>query len=179
MRKSVYLSLFFFLPVFSAQAELCPSTAINMPATTPTDRFEYQQDSVVVIDKQTGLKWARCQLGYDWDKNNRACVQNDTATFTWTKALIFIKNDPLYLDEKGWRLPNIKELASLVEHKCYNPAINNEVFPGTQAGVFMSNTHVAGNGKVRAVNFSAGEVGVGLREDGYYLRLVKDADVAQ
>ncbi len=43
-----------------------------------------------------------------------------------------------------WRLPNIKELISLVEHQCASPAINETIFPDTPptAEVFSSS---AGN----------------------------------
>lgn len=181
MKKNLSILLLTLIPI-AVQAELCPSTSISAPSTTPSARFDFQQESLVVVDKQTGLKWARCAFGYSWDEVNRSCEQNESAKLTWTEALIFVKDNPVYLGEQGWRLPNIKELASIIEYKCYNPAINNDVFPGTVSDVFWSNTHVSGdisdNGgaSVRVVNFAGGEVGSNSRGTSNYLRLVKDAD---
>lgn len=178
MKKNIHILPLFFLPLFPVQAELCPSTSIGTPATTPTSRFEFQQDSEVVIDKQTGLKWARCQWGYSWDAGSTSCTVASDSDMSWKDALILVKNDAVYLGEQGWRVPNVKELASLVEYKCYNPAINNEVFPGTESDVFLSNTHVVGDGGIRVVNFSVGNILTVPNSDSgqYSLRLVKDAD---
>lgn len=47
------------------------------------------------------------------------------------------------LDDKyQWRLPNIKELTSLVDRQCANPAIRIDAFPYIpQKGGVWSNTH--------------------------------------
>ncbi len=163
----------------NANAEICASASIDMPATTPTSpRFEFTQDSEVVIDKKTGLKWARCQWGHSWDVGSGSCVEDSDNDLTWKDALLLVKENAPYLGEQGWRLPNIKELASIVEYKCYSPAINNEVFPGTRSGHFWSNTYVVGADYIRTVNFATGSVGSkpNSNDEQHYLRLVKDAE---
>ena len=59
-----------------------------------------------------------------------------------------------------WRLPNVKELLSVVEEACSEPSINEKFFPGTPGGEFMTSTMVAATGNsfeyVWAVNFNNG-----------------------
>jgi hypothetical protein len=40
----------------------------------------------------------------------------------------------------SWRMPNIKELGSLVERACHSPAIELEFFPSTPLAIYWSNT---------------------------------------
>lgn len=178
MKRLIVVLVIFFLPLLDANAELCPTRSIDMPASTPTSpRFDFQQDGLVVTDNKTGLKWARCQWGYEWDVANAKCIQvSVNFEMPWKDALKEVKDDPLYLGEQGWRVPNIKELASIVEHKCHSPAINNEVFPGTASGIFWTNSHVIGSSNIRTINFSTGEVGNKPSTEEHMLRLVKDAN---
>ncbi|MDX1812774.1 MAG: DUF1566 domain-containing protein [Gammaproteobacteria bacterium] len=151
-----------------------------LTATTPTSRFEVDQANVnIVMDKESGLRWARCPYSYQWDDSVNACVHDGStiSTYTWYEVLKYVKDNPVYLNEQGWRLPNIKELASLIELKCSNPSINTSIFKGSYPGDYWSNSHVVGSGSyVRIVNFYAGEVVTKLETSEAYLRLVKDAD---
>ena len=197
MRKIALLLTTFFLPVFTAQAELCPSNGIDIPESTPTSQFKVVDEAgqenfgtgQLVIDKKTGLMWDRCQWGRAWNPGTLKCEINinhsGSYTPNWKEAISIVKDDiseaSPYLGKSDWRLPNIKELASIVERKCFAPSINDEVFRSTDAAIFWSNTHVAGSLTMRVVNFGNGLVAGSEIEppeppSGYhtYLRLVRD-----
>jgi len=181
MRRILSTLLFALFPVYAAYAEICPGSAIDAPATTPASRFDVQPGGETIVDKQTGLEWAACPIGYTWDGvNQRRCVTDGSSpTFTWTQALLYVLGHPDYLAKQGWRIPNVKELASIVEYKCHNPAINHDVFPSdVVSGIYWSNTHWAGDiaGDIRVVNFDYGVVSLVANSEPHYLRLVRDAD---
>jgi hypothetical protein len=77
-----------------------------------------------------------------------------------------------------WRLPTVKELASLVD-RCAsnNVAINLAYFPNTKQASYVSATYDAGAPTLPwFVNFSGGEIGplpAGQWSSGLYLRLVR------
>ncbi|MDP4028446.1 MAG: DUF1566 domain-containing protein [Gallionella sp.] len=56
---------------------------------------------------------------------------------TWNAALAAAK-DANFAGHSDWRLPNIKELESIVESCGYNPAINRTLFPATPDEYFWS-----------------------------------------
>jgi hypothetical protein len=121
--------------------------------TAPASRFT-DHGNGTVTDVRTGLMWQRCMVGYTFSDNGTpgtladdSCTPSATTTFLWQQAL----QDAVALNAQGgfggfadWRLPNIKELISIVEHKCASPAINETIFPDTPptAEVFSSS---AGN----------------------------------
>ena len=49
--------------------------------------------------------------------------------------------------EVGWRLPNIKELLSIVEQQCLEPALNLQVFPNSFSSDVWSSSPFAVNGR--------------------------------
>jgi hypothetical protein len=115
-----------------------PTTALwadenpAVPATTPDQDFKfYPQDADYPNDgttyhKKTGLTWKRCAEGqsWSWDQVNEIGTCTGTAsTYTWQAALS--------LATDGWRLPNQKELNSILELARVGPAINATVFPYT------------------------------------------------
>lgn len=111
----------------------------NLPQATPSSRFSIAEGTA--IDTQTGLIWLRCTLGQRWNSTNQQCELNSqqARTYSWGEALTAADN----LTEAGfndWRLPNKNELASIIEHACTGPAINEEVFPSTALGGFWSST---------------------------------------
>ncbi len=89
-------------------------------ASTPNSRFELISNGSEVKDKDTGLIWQRCSLGQTYSNNK--CV-GEAKKYTWQKALYAVKT---LSDNSGknYRLPNIKELSSIVEQRCDHPAIN-------------------------------------------------------
>lgn len=75
----------------------------------------------VAYDPRTNLSWMRCSLGRDWA--GTGCV-GDLRRFTFDKA----RAESAAVGD-GWRLPTIRELASLVDHACGRPATDRVAFP--------------------------------------------------
>lgn len=94
----------------------------NIVKTKPDSLYTYNAAGDWVTDIATGLTWKRCVEGMSWSGNS--CIGNATS-FTWESALAHAAAQP------GWRLPNIKELGSLLEDACTYMAINENAFPGT------------------------------------------------
>lgn len=116
----------------SAHAQTCETG--KSPSTTPSGQFFNPADGTVT-DTQTGLMWKRCPEGQHWDKSNNACT-GEALQLNWQQALEQASNTNAGIGEplgySDWRVPNIKELASLVERTCQQPTINLNLFPDTQ-----------------------------------------------
>jgi hypothetical protein len=146
-----------------ALAQTCPA---NVKRTAPDSRYELQNSGAEVWDKQTDLIWQRCSLGQSWDGSS--CTGAATG-HTWQQALEAAK-----AAGGGWALPNKRELQSLVERGCYNPAVNITVFPNTASSWYWSSSSVAGNGDYAwGVAFDDGYDGLDYKGNGYYVRLVR------
>jgi hypothetical protein len=92
-----------------------------------------------VTDNETGLIWQKCSAG----QNNNATCSGSATNYTWNNALGYCNNLSL-AGQTDWRLPNIKELASLTDPSRCNPAINTDLFPNTIADNYVSSTTYAG-----------------------------------
>lgn len=119
---------------------LAQTCADSIPQITPSSDFKINADGTA-LHLPTGLMWSRCSLGQQW--NGATCLDaGETADnyFVWQHALQ--KADEfVFAGYADWRLANIKELASIIETACKNPAINLAVFPNTpEAEVYWSST---------------------------------------
>lgn len=106
-------------------------------ATSASERFDIGEHTV--IDLQTGLMWARCVEGLFGEM----CERSSMKKFTWEGALMLpftLNSNGGYEGYSDWRLPNIRELNTLVELQCENPAINQHMFPGTPARKMWSSS---------------------------------------
>lgn len=111
-----------------AAAQTCHS---QLYQHTPTERFVL--DGAVAIDKRTNLVWQRCPLGQVWNKSTSQCDFSVIAK-NWKEA-----HDSA---PEGWRVPNLKELASISEFSCNFPALNITVFPHLENWSFWTSTVV-------------------------------------
>ena len=146
----------------------------SITASTPTSRFTISDNTI--IDDTTNLEWQRCRLGTTWDGSADGCPDDDIAdneTYTWDKALEAAASNELK-SASDWRLPNIKELASIVEEACYNPAINLELFPDTPSDWFWSSSpHTTSSSDAWSISFYFGSGSHNERDDLSYVRLVR------
>jgi hypothetical protein len=96
--------------------------SVSMALACGTEgRFNVNSDGTVT-DTQTGLTWKRCLEGQTF--SSETCNESAEKP-TWSGALAKTTD--------VWRVPNIKELQSLVDETKHNPAINTTCFP-TPAG---------------------------------------------
>lgn len=128
MQKLIYLTVSVCM-ASAVQAQTCNP---NIVRTAPDSRYELVVGSggSEVLDKKTGLIWQRCSLGQTW--NGTTCTGTASA-HTWTDVLAKAK-----ALGNGYRLPNIRELKSLTEKACGEPAINSTFFPNTSLGLYQS-----------------------------------------
>ena len=82
---------------------------------------DFTKSGDVVTDNTTGLQWQ----------------DNETVGKTWTEAIDYC--EALNLGGTGWRMPNKKELLSLVDYAAYNPSID-AVFSHTTSHYYWSST---------------------------------------
>lgn len=154
------------------QAQLgCTNENTAIPASTPTADFTLHNDGTAT-HKTTGLMWMRCSYGQTWDGSN--CTGASSAVL-WIGALSVSQYG--FAGYSDWRLPNIKELASIVEHRCYNPSINPVVFPNTPHSEYWSSSPLEYSAfNVWYVTFNNGRVSFLSKSNTFRVRLVRSGN---
>ncbi len=107
-------------------------------------RFNICGSGDSILDTRTGLLWARCSYGKKWNSQTQHC-EGDAGIYNWQEALNVVveENKQQSLannNDKDWRLPNIKELASIVNTQCIYPAIDSKAFPDTNSAQFWTSS---------------------------------------
>lgn len=126
------LCLFCFFVSYLASSQTCLPA---FDASLQVDEF-VDNDDGTATDTSLGLVWMRCSLGQTWE--NETCT-GDASELTWQQALQAAHGFK-YADKLGWRVPNMKELASLTERSCVRPAINELFFPNTSSDDYWTST---------------------------------------
>jgi len=105
-----------------------------------TQRFKVLTEfgGAAVLDKETGLVWERAP--------DVTGGPNSNGTRTWSAAVYYCLNDVTIGGRKGWRLPSVVELASLVDPANSNPALpTGHPFSNVHLGIYWSGTTQADN----------------------------------
>jgi len=155
---TAFVATGFFLPKLIGAGESEPSappgptmkTLDQIPPTwsqklDASERFELVLDGEAVLDKETGLVWEQSP-----DATPRS--YNQACACCYQKVVG---------DRKGWRLPTVEELASLIDPNERYPALpSGHPFSGVQMAFYWSSTTVAYNSS-RAWHVGFGCAGVG------------------
>ncbi|MBN2498184.1 MAG: DUF1566 domain-containing protein [Deltaproteobacteria bacterium] len=102
-------------------------------------RSEPVQDQPVVADAVTGLVWQGCAAG----QSGIDCSGSVT-TSNWNAAVSYCDS----LDWGGstdWRLPDVKELYSILDARRVSTSIDPTAFPQTPASCFWSSSSYVGS----------------------------------
>lgn len=99
-------------------------TSSDVSAEAPEGR--YVVDAGTVTDTRTKLTWQRTP---------------DLTPRTFAQATPYCA--ALDLNGKGWRVPSIKELLTIVDESRWGPAIDPVAFPGTPSDYFWTSSPLA------------------------------------
>ncbi|MDO9041703.1 MAG: restriction endonuclease [Desulfocapsaceae bacterium] len=88
-----------------------------------------------VTDTRTCLMWRRCAQGQTWD--GKTC-KGEARTYTWREA--HNHHSHTFAGHRGWRLPNIDELKTLIDKSQGDPSIDSKAFPETPRLRFWSSS---------------------------------------
>jgi len=112
----------------------------SIPPSTPTSSFSVLGDGTVLAPR-TNLMWMRCLVGQTL--SGGVCT-GTASLFTWANALNAAKAQNV-AGHNDWRLPNVKELLSILEDRCNSPALNADLFPISELFTAWSSTPSAVN----------------------------------
>ena len=160
----------------SAQGAAAQQTCVAGQSSLQVTRFRDNGDGSVT-DVDSKLMWMRCSVGQSWV--NAQCTGQATA-YNWPDAVreanqISRSGDAFFND---WRLPALRDLATITDRGCENPRTNLILFPGTPSSVFWTSTPRPG-GKSEdlafALSFGAEGVVAARKDERFYVRFVRSA----
>jgi len=93
-------------------------------------------------------------------------------TYTWANAIAACKNLN-YAGHTDWRLPNIKELMSIVDYEAICPSIDQSFFNCQCSYYWSSSSCSYSTGSAWMVKFDAGFVNAYSKTSAVYIRPVR------
>jgi len=135
-------------------------------------RFVVSPDEQEVTDRLSGLTWRRCVEGLTFDGTRCA---GQPLVLQWMDTLAHAL-DEAHDTGVAWRLPNVKELASLLDHEGL-PHIDIKAFPGAANDILWTSSSFPTDPTPRCVAFTDGGTFACSQEGGEFgSRLVRDRD---
>lgn len=117
-------------------------------------KFEYNLDGTIT-SKDTFFVW----------------YQDENEPMVWEDAISFCENLD-FAQSSEWKLPNIKELQTLIDYKKFNPAVDDEFFPGVMPSEYWSSTPTS-EFSALFVNFFDGVVSMFNKDALLYPRCIR------
>jgi hypothetical protein len=135
-------------------------------------RFVVLPDEQEVTDRLTGLTWRRCLEGTSFD--GQGCAGKHLS-LPWLKTLAHARQQARDTGV-AWRLPNVKELASLLGYQRL-PYIDTKAFPGAKNDILWTSSSFPTDPTPRCVSFPDGiTFACSQGKGGLSSRLVRDRD---
>jgi len=131
-------------------------------------------DGLTITDNNTGLMWEIKVAG-------SGCLHCDDDTYSWSRAdaidtiwdWLDDVNAESYAGHNDWRIPNMRELISIVDYGEDDPAIHPDFGP-TRDQYWTSTSPVPrGDDPAVRVDFGRGEVGISDRGTTLHIRAVR------
>ena len=105
--------------------------------------------------------------GLIWQQQDDSIARTQANAITYCQELSLAGNN-------NWRLPNIKELTSIVDYRAENPSIDAAAFPNTtSSGYWSASNRASSLSAAWAVDFFRGLVLSGIKTSGLYVRCVR------
>jgi len=140
------------ITVTSSWAGTCRTETLSQ--STPTNQFVSLGETVV--DNATKLSWMRCAVGQQW--NGKRC-NGESKMLDWQTAMALVDtlNAQGIAGHSDWRMPMVPELASIVERQCFNPRMNEKIFPDAPSELFWTSMEKIGtNNYAYTLDFGGG-----------------------
>ena len=156
------------------QAAAAQQACTDAAASLAPARFQDNGDGTVT-DVESKLMWMRCSSGQQWQ--GKRCV-GAAEVYGWADAQRHAdktsRDGAAFFND--WRVPALRELATITDRGCKNPRTNLAVFPGTPAAPFWSSTARPGENageRVLALSFGAEGVMLARKDERFHVRLVR------
>jgi len=170
------LSSLVFVFSSTVNAQTCKKDFIK--ETHPKGQYLINDDGTVT-DIVNGFMFQLCSVGQVFNEEDISCTGQPTTFLDWPQALHGASQEMSFAGYDDWRIPNIKELSSLVERACVAPAIDLSVFVSTPSSVYWSSTfdHTSSYNNIvvqgRVVNFADGTEVIDNVSEDHFIRLIR------
>jgi len=91
----------------------------------------------VVTDLKTGLMWKQCSEGL----TGASCSNGSLQSLNWEQSL-HLAQSTSFAGSSNWRVPNQRELISIIARNCIEPSLNETIFPMTSQNHYWSSSPV-------------------------------------
>lgn len=165
-----------FIAVMATLSMASLSTPVQAACGDKINNFTI--NGSLVTDKTTGLMWSKCNINKDKNDCSGGATQ-----LTWDQIenQLTQKNNSKFLGHNDWRLPNIKELVTIIDYGCVSAKPKTYAWSRTEKIKHMwSSTPKPMNGSNKQYAFVDGDKGTtwwnNINAANRYVHLVRDAN---